>query len=152
MNPDERKNSSNGDYNPPERQASNRRAKSALILTPRSASFKACAACYSQEQSGDTHSSGEDQGARLGGRSMRTTDPLQSQASFDDDPPTQPLVPGESFGPGFGVARDETDAWLGQASPTRVVDSQPPGGSSPPAVYNGASGKPPRRGGPRVSR
>jgi uncharacterized protein (DUF1800 family) len=88
---------------------------------------------------------------------MRTTDPLQSQAPFDDDRPTQPLMPGESFGPGFGAAQDDADAWLRQTSPTSIVDSQPPGGSSPPAVYSGTSGSPPsrqapRRGGPRVSR
>ncbi|HEY7358263.1 MAG TPA: hypothetical protein VH590_17400, partial [Ktedonobacterales bacterium] len=60
---------------------------------------------------------------------MRTIDPSQSETPFDDERPTQPLVPGESFGAGYGAEADSGDLWLRQTGPTRVVDSQPPGGS-----------------------
>jgi uncharacterized protein (DUF1800 family) len=113
---------------------------------------------------------------------MKNSDPSQDQPPFDDERPTQPLVRGESFGPGFGGQESDdlapmgaalpagdaqagasqpfwdqgaTDAWLRQTGPTRSLGSQPASGPAA-AAHNGASRTPrwqaPRRGGPRVSR
>jgi uncharacterized protein (DUF1800 family) len=103
---------------------------------------------------------------------MRTTDPLQNQAPSDDEPPTQPLGQGESFGPGFGAEHrnafssggpifqaDSTQpvasrasweqgnapAWLQPTGPTQVGGSQTIVESDTSTPRNGRS-KAPGRG------
>src|SRR6185437_744663 len=96
-------------------------------------------------------------GAFLGGRPMRTTDPLYNQSPLDDEPAPQALEPGESFGPGFGGDQGDTDAWLRQTGLIQLDNSQAAGAYGGSVMHNGANSAPPRwqasrRSGPRVSR
>ncbi len=109
---------------------------------------------------------------------MKTNNPSQPSSPYEDQP-TQPLGPGESFGPAFNpgsdddfmptgaafppgstqptLAQDDTDAWLRQTGPMPGVNSAP---ASQTARIAGTSARqnsaPPhwkaKRGGPRVSR
>src|SRR5579859_4240642 len=109
---------------------------------------------------------------------MKTSDPSQPSSPYEDQP-TQPLGPGESFGPAFDAESDadlmpigaalppdstqptlgqgNTDAWLRQTGPMPGVNSA---GASQTARIAGTSARqnsnPPhwkaKRGGPLVSR
>ncbi|HEY7350132.1 MAG TPA: DUF1800 family protein [Ktedonobacterales bacterium] len=77
---------------------------------------------------------------------MNSTDPAHNQQPPGGEQPGAPQPFWEDA---------NSDFWLRQTAPTRIVDSQPPGGSI--VVSSGANSGPPRwqalrRGGPRVSR
>jgi uncharacterized protein (DUF1800 family) len=111
---------------------------------------------------------------------MQTIDPSRNQPPFEERP-TEPLMPGENFGPALdanshadlsapGAPRknwvrpldesmlppepDQAGAWLNYTAPTQSVNSATGSGSA--SMAGGANSAPPRwqprRGGPRVSR